>query len=135
MTYGDGVCDVDIRSVVEYHKKSGRIATLTSVRQKQQKGVLDIGLDNTVRAFREKMTDDGALINAGYMVLEPAVFDYIAGDQTVFETDVLEKLAARGELKSYEHTGFWQCMDNLCEKKILETLWESGEAPWKVWER
>ena len=109
------------------------MATLTAVKQKQQKGVLDIGLDNTVRAFREKEDRDAEPINAGYMVLEPKVFDYIKDDSTVFERDVLMRLADEGELKSYVHKGFWQCMDTILEKKILEHCIEIGEAPWIRW--
>ena len=134
MTYGDGVCDVNINELVEFHRQNKTIATLTSVKQKQQKGVLEIDNYNTVRAFREKNTEDGALINAGYMVLEPQIFDYINGDNTVFETDVLSKLAQDGQLKSFKHTGFWQCMDNLQEKRILEKLLSENRAPWKKWE-
>lgn len=133
MTYGDGVCDVNIRKLVDYHKSHGKIATLTAVQQAQQKGVLNIGGDNAVHSFREKNAADGALINAGYMVLEPRIFDYIEGDSTVFEQQPMETLAAQGELMSYHHKGFWQCMDNKREKDILEALWASGEAPWKAW--
>lgn len=134
MTYGDGVCDVDIRKLVEFHKQHGKLATLTAVKLEQQKGVLDIGGDNVVRSFREKSMLDQAPINAGYMVLEPKVFDYIAGDETSFEKEPLEKIAAEGELMSYLHNGFWQCMDTKREKDMLETLWKSGEAPWKSWD-
>lgn len=133
MTYGDGVCDVDIGELVKFHKSHGRIATLTAVMQEQQKGVLDIGGDNAVHSFREKKADDGAPINAGYMVLEPAIFDYIDGDTTVFERGPLEKLAAQGELMSFMHRGYWQCMDTKREMDMLEKLWTSGKAPWKVW--
>ena len=133
LTYGDGVCDVNINEVVRFHKQGNCIATLTSVQQKQQKGVLEIGRNNSVRAFREKATEDGALINAGYMVLEPEVFRYIDNYRTVLETDVLGKLAKEGQLRSYRHKGFWQCMDNIYEKKILEQMWDNDEAPWKVW--
>lgn len=133
MTYGDGVCDVNIRKLVDYHKSHGKIATLTAVQQAQQKDVLNIGGDNAVHSFREKNAADGALINAGYMVLEPRIFDYIEGDSTVFEQQPMETLAAQGELMSYHHKGFWQCMDNKREKDILEALWASGEAPWKAW--
>lgn len=133
MTYGDGVCDVDIGELVKFHKSHGRIATLTAVMQEQQKGVLDIGGDNAVHSFREKKADDGAPINAGYMVLEPAIFDYIDGDDTVFERGPLEKLAAQGELMSFMHRGYWQCMDTKREMDMLEKLWTSGKAPWKVW--
>lgn len=134
MTYGDGVCDVDISKLVEFHKNHGKIATLTSVMMKQEKGVLDIGGDNAVRSFREKSITDGAPINAGYMVLNPEVFDYIEGDNTVFEQEALRKLAEQGELMSYLHTGYWQCMDTKREMDILERLWENNQAPWKNWE-
>ena len=134
MTYGDGVCDVDIADLVRFHRESGKLATLTAVRQKQQKGILDIGGDYAVRSFREKAATDGAPINAGYMVLEPQVFAYIEGDQTVFEREPLEHLADEGQLMSYPHEGFWQCMDTMREKMLLEKHWASGEAPWKTWE-
>lgn len=133
MTYGDGVCDVDIAKLVEFHKENGRIATLTSVVIEQQKGVLQIGGDNAVQSFREKSSKDEMLINAGYMVLEPKVFDYIEGDNTVFERAVLEGLVADNELTSYRHKGFWQCMDTKREKDILEEMWSSGNAPWRKW--
>lgn len=134
MTYGDGVCDVNIGEILKFHKQHGKLATLTSVKIEQSKGVLDIGMDSSVRAFREKSVHDGAPINAGYMVLEPQVFDYIQGDDTVFERDVLGRLADEGELMSYQHTGFWQCMDTKLEKDRLEEMWNGGRAPWKVWE-
>jgi glucose-1-phosphate cytidylyltransferase len=134
MTYGDGVCDVDIAKLVEFHKQHGKIATLTAVMLEQQKGVLDIGGDNAVRSFREKSRMDQAPINAGYMVLEPKIFDYIAGDEISFEKEPLEKVASEGELMSYIHNGFWQCMDTKREKDMLETLWQSGKAPWKSWD-
>ena len=134
MTYGDGVCDVNIAEILKFHRQHGKFATLTSVKIEQSKGVLDIGMDSSVRAFREKSVHDGAPINAGYMVLEPQVFDYIQGDDTVFERDVLGRLADEGELMSYQHTGFWQCMDTKLEKDRLEEMWNSGRAPWKVWE-
>lgn len=134
MTYGDGVCDVDINKLIEFHKKEGKIATLTAVLQDQSKGVLDIGGDNAVKAFREKKISDGAPINAGYMVFEPTVFDYIDGDMTVLEREPLERLANEGQLMSYMHKGFWQCMDNMREKEQLEKLLSGGKAPWKKWE-
>lgn len=133
MTYGDGVCDVNIKDLIAFHKSHGKIATVTAVIQKQQKGVLDISKQGAVRSFREKQVNDGAVINAGFMVLEPKIFDYLEGDDTVFETKPLERLAAKGELMCYRHTGFWQCMDSLREKEILESMWASGEAPWKLW--
>ena len=134
MTYGDGVCDVDVSKLVEFHNSHGKTATLTSVMMKQEKGVLDIGGDNAVRSFREKSMTDGAPINAGYMVLSPQIFDYIEGDNTVFEQEPLRILAEKGELISYLHNGYWQCMDTKREKDILERLWENNEAPWKKWE-
>ena len=133
LTYGDGVCDVDVGKLVAFHRSHGRLATLTSVRLEQQKGVLDIGGDNAVHAFREKSANDGAPINAGFMVLEPKVFDYLEDDTTIFEHEPLERLATEGELMSYSHEGFWQCMDTQREKITLEKLWENGAAPWKVW--
>ena len=133
MTYGDGVCDVNISDLVQFHQTHGKAATLTAIMQKQQKGILNIGLDNTVHAFREKAVEDSAPINAGYMVLEPTVFDWIDGDDTVFEQEPLMQLAQRNELKSYLHRGFWQCMDTLREKIVLENFWQSGVAPWRVW--
>ena len=135
MTYGDGVCDVDIAKLVEFHKSHGRKATLTAVKLAQDKGVLDITKDMAVRAFREKNSSDGAPINAGFMVLEPEVFDYIDGDWQPFEREPLERLASEGELMSYVHEGFWQCMDNIREKNLLEKLLANGTAPWKKWER
>lgn len=134
MTYGDGVCDVDISKLVEFHNSHGKIATLTSVMMKQEKGVLDIGGDHAVHAFREKSMMDGAPINAGYMVLNPKIFDYIEGDNTVLEQEPLRSLAEQGELMSYLHKGYWQCMDTKREKDILERLWETNQAPWKNWE-
>ena len=134
LTYGDAVCDVNISDLVQFHKKHGKLATLTAVIQKQQKGVLDITEQGSVKSFREKQGSDGTAINAGFMVLQPAVFDYLEGDQTVFETTPLQKLVEKGELMSYRHTGFWQCMDTAREKELLETLWANGTAPWKVWD-
>lgn len=133
MTYGDGVCDVDIAKLVDFHKNHGKIATLTAILQEQQKGILNIGGDNAVKSFREKNIIDAAPINAGYMVLEPEIFDLIEGDDTIFEQKPLETLASNGELMSYMHKGFWQCMDNVREKEMLEKLWENDTAPWKKW--
>lgn len=134
VTYGDGVCDVDIQKLLEYHKEQGKIATLTAVMLEQQKGVLEIAEDRSVRNFREKKAMDSALINAGYMVFEPKVFDYIDGDDTVLEKEPLERLAAEGELMSYVHRGFWQCMDNTREMAMLEKMLKHNNAPWKKWD-
>lgn len=133
MTYGDGVCDVDIEKLVQFHKTHGKIATLTAVIQEQQKGILDIGGDNAVKSFREKNLSDGAPINAGYMVLEPEIFRYIEGDDTVFEKEPLEQLVEKKQLMSYMHKGFWQCMDNAREKLMLDNMLSSNCAPWKKW--
>ena len=134
MTYGDGVCDVDVNKLLEFHQSHGKIATLTAVLQDQSKGVLDIGGDNAVRSFREKSISDGAPINAGYMVLGPEIFDYLENDTTVFEKSPLERLAQEGQLMSYMHRGYWQCMDNIREKNDLEKLIAAGKAPWMKWE-
>lgn len=133
MTYGDGVCDVNMNKLLEFHKSHGKVATLTSVTLEQQKGILEVSGDNAVQSFREKSITDGALINAGYMVLEPEIFDYIEGDRTVFEKEPMEKLTNDGQLMSYTHRGFWQCMDTKREKDILEKIWEGGNAPWGKW--
>lgn len=134
MTYGDGVCDVDVAKLLDFHKSHGKKATLTAVIRKEEKGILDINDFGAVRSFREKKTDNSTPINAGYMVLEPSVFDYLDGDECIFEREPLEKLASEGELMSYKHEGFWQCMDSLNEKNILEKLWRQNAAPWKKWE-
>lgn len=133
MTYGDGVCDVDINALIEFHRKHGKIATLTAVLKDQSKGVLDIGGDNAVKSFREKKIFDGVPINAGFMVLNSRVFDYIDGDETVFEKEPLERLVKEGQLMSYMHSGFWQCMDSMRERELLNKYLETGKAPWKKW--
>ena len=130
MTYGDGVSDVDIQSLVEFHAKNKKYATLTAVQPEGRFGYLDLA-DDTVLSFREKNLRDTGWINAGFMVLEPNVFKYIKNDDTVFEREPLEKLASDGQLMCYKHTGFWQCMDTLRDKEKLEKMWASGHAPWK----
>lgn len=134
LTYGDAVCDVNILNLFEFHKEHGKKATLTAVLQEQAKGVLDIKRDGTVHSFREKKEADGVPINAGYMVLEPEIFDLISGDEVSFESGPLEQLVSEGELMSYVHRGFWQCMDTMREKELLEKLWFDKVAPWKKWE-
>lgn len=133
MTYGDGVCDVNIEKLLEFHNSHGKYATLTAVMQDQQKGVLNIGGNNAVKSFREKSMMDQAPINAGYMVLNPEVFDYIENDNTVFEQEPLERLAKEGQLMSYLHRGFWQCMDNKREMDLLEQMIQLEQAPWIKW--
>ena len=134
LTYGDGVSNVDIPKLEEYHRSHGRIATLTAVNVGQQFGVLEIDENDRITAFREKDDMDGDMINAGFMVLNPEVFDFIEGDSTVFEKKPLEMLAGSGELAAYKHSGFWQCMDTQRDKEKLERLWRNGQAPWKVWD-
>ena len=134
MTYGDGLSDVNINELVEFHKSHGKLATLTVVNASQRFGVIKMDSDNSVSSFREKKSSDGNPINGGYMVLDPKVLDYIDGDEVAFEKYPLEKLACDGELMAYRHNGFWQCMDMQRDKDALEKIWNSGEAPWKRWE-
>ncbi len=133
MTYGDAVGDVNIKELVEYHRQHKKTGTVSVYNFGQNKGVLDVARDGMVRAFREKSDLDGDLINIGYMVLNPEIFDYLDGDQTVFEQEPLNALVREKNLISYVHHGFWQCMDTLREKQKLEKLWESGNAPWRIW--
>lgn len=135
LTYGDGVCDVNIKDLVKYHKSHGKLATLTAVKISQDKGILELTKDQAVKAFREKNILDGSPINAGYMVLEPEIFNLIDNDECVFERQPLEYLAKEGQLMSYIHEGFWQCMDNIREKNLLEKLLDENKAPWKKWNR
>lgn len=134
LTYGDAVGDVDIKKLVEYHKSHGKIGTVSVYNFGQNKGVLDLAADGTVKAFREKSDLDGDLINIGFMVFEPQLFDYIEDDTTVFEKAPMLKLVEQQELVSHIHKGYWQCMDTLREKQQLENLWENNKAPWKLWE-
>ena len=129
MTYGDGVSDVNIDKLLAFHKKGGRIATLTGVVPEGRFGVLGIDGDE-IRSFREKSSADSGWINGGFMVLEPSVFDYIEGDNTTFEREPLERLSQEGQLDCYRHDGFWQCMDTLRDKEKLEKLLADGKAPW-----
>lgn len=133
LTYGDGVSNVDLNALVRFHQEHGKIATMTAVNVGQQFGVLEIDKDGTINKFREKNDSDGGVINAGYMVLNPKIFDYIDGDDTVFEKKPLETVAAEGQLKAYMHKGFWKCMDTQRDKEQLEKIIASGEAPWMVW--
>lgn len=134
LTYGDGVCDIDISKLVEFHKSHGKLATMTVVNAGQRFGVIKMDESGNITSFREKKHTDGIPINGGYMVLDPKVIDYIDGDSTVFEKDPLEALVRDGELMAYKHDGFWQCMDTLRDKELLEKIWNSGEAPWKKWD-
>ncbi|MEM8613440.1 MAG: glucose-1-phosphate cytidylyltransferase [Cyanobacteria bacterium P01_H01_bin.105] len=133
-TYGDGVSDVNVTELVEYHKQQGTSATLTAVQPPGRFGAIVLEEGQTqIKSFREKPEGDGAWINGGYFVLEPEVIDHIEADETVWEQQPLMKLANKGELSAYRHDGFWQPMDTLRDKNRLETLWQENKAPWKVW--
>ena len=133
LTYGDAVSDIDIKKLLSFHKKQGKIATLTAVNRTQTFGILSINDKNEVTTFREKNDKDSVVINGGYMVLEPEIFNYISGDDTIFEKYPLEQLTKERQLSAYKHKGYWQCMDTLREKNLLEGLWNENKAPWKVW--
>ena len=130
LTYGDGLSDVPIDKLVDYHKTHGKLATITAVHPVGRFGVLDIDGDD-IKSFNEKNENQTAWINGGFMVLDPKVIDYIEGDDTVFEKDPVEKLCLDSQLKAFKHDGFWQCMDTLRDKQKLEEIWASGNAPWK----
>lgn len=132
LTYGDGVADVDIPASLAFHREQGRQATMTVVHPPGRFGAAAIQ-GTAITSFKEKPAGDGARINGGFFVLEKSVVDLIDGDDTVFELGPLNTLAERGQLSAYLHDGFWQCMDTLRDKRLLEDLWESGKAPWKVW--
>lgn len=134
LTYGDAVSDVKIDQLVQFHRSHGKMVTLTAVQPGGRFGTLDIDDSQTINQFKEKRKEDGGWINAGFMVLQPEIFDLIEGDATTFEREPLEQAAASGNLKAYYHNGFWQCMDTLREKEMLENLLATGKAPWKVWE-
>jgi glucose-1-phosphate cytidylyltransferase len=143
LTYGDGLAEVDIAKLLEFHRAHGKLATITAVQPLGRFGALEIDEDQgdgplsapAVRAFQEKPMGDGAWVNGGFFVLEPGVLDRLGGDDIPFESAPLESLAADGELRAYRHRGFWQPMDALRDVRTLETLWASGEAPWAVWNR
>ena len=132
VTYGDGVCDVDLYKLLQFHREQGKIATVTAVRPPARFGGLVFEGD-LVTEFTEKPQIGEGWINGGFMVLEPEIFDYVAGDETVLERDVLELLARGRQLAAYRHEGFWQCMDTLRDKRLLDSQWKSGKAAWKVW--
>ncbi len=134
LTDGEGMADVDINKVLEFHKAHGKIGTMSMYNFGQNKGVVEIGQNGVIDAFREKSDDDGSLINIGFMVLEPAIFDYIEGDATPLEKQPMERLVEDHELAGYVHHGYWQCMDTLREKQQIEKQWDSGKAPWKLWD-
>jgi glucose-1-phosphate cytidylyltransferase len=133
-TYGDGVSDINLRELIDFHHQQKGLATLTAVQPPGRFGAFSLGREETkVKAFREKPQADGGWVNGGFFVLEPGAIDYIEGDSTVWEREPLEKLAQVQMLSAYKHTGFWQPMDTLRDKLVLDELWSSGKAPWKVW--
>lgn len=132
-TYGDGLCDVDIKKLLDFHKSHGKLCTVTAIQPTARFGGLDIDSTGSIRAFREKRPDDEGWVNGGFMVMEPGVFKYLEDDQTTLERTPMERMAAEGQLMAYEHKGFWQCMDTLRDRNHLEELWVNGKAPWKRW--
>jgi len=132
-TYGDGLADVDVMNLIEVHRASGMLATVTAVRPPGRFGAIELQSDGRVSGFSEKPPGDGALINGGFFVLSPAVIDLIAGDETVWERDLMTILVAAGQLGAYVHEGFWQAMDTLRDQRSLEVMWQTGEAPWRRW--
>ena len=132
LTYGDGLADVDIKALVRAHRESGRMATVTAVRQPGRYGALDLD-GSSVRNFREKPLGESGWINGGYFVLSPKVISFIDGDSTSWESEPLARLASENQLNAFFHDGFWQPMDTLREKNLLEKMWSEGKAPWKVW--
>ena len=134
LTYGDGVGDIDIRELIQFHRQQKTLATLTAVKPPGRFGAFNLQKDQSkIKSFKEKPEGDGAWINGGFFVLEPAVMDYIEGDPTVWEREPMERLSEDGKMAAYRHQGFWHPMDTLRDKNTLEKLWQSGNAPWKVW--
>lgn len=133
MTYGDGVSDININELIKQHNKHNKKITVTAVQPSGRFGGLEIENDVLVKSFVEKRRSDSPWINGGFFVCEPEVFDYIKGDNTIFESDVLEKIASENQLTSYKHKGFWECMDTLKDKNNLNSLWNNNQAEWKVW--
>lgn len=134
LTYGDAVSDVNIPELLKFHEKTGKVVTITAVDLAQTKGVLNLSADGVVESFREKDDEDATPVNGGFMVMNPEVFDYLDGDECIFEKEPMYKLCEEGQLAAYRHTGFWQCMDTQRERERLEEFWDSGNAPWKIWE-
>ena len=133
MTYGDGVSNVNLNELLEFHKKSGKIASISAIKPESRFGFLDINDDNQILSFREKSSEDVGWINGGFAIFQPEIFDYIKDDTIMLEREPFERLAAEGEICCYKHSGYWQCMDTLRDKEKLEALWQSNAAPWKVW--
>jgi glucose-1-phosphate cytidylyltransferase len=133
LTYGDGVAEMNINELVEYHGTHGKIATVTSIQPVGRFGVLDLDENNRVNGFQEKPTEEGSWISAGFFVLQPEIFNYLENDECILEKEPLQNLSREGQLIAYKHTKFWHPMDTLRDKIYLDNLWKSGSAPWKVW--
>lgn len=133
ITYGDGLSDVDVSALVKFHKSHGKLVTMTAVKPSARFGGLEIQDSGNISAFREKLPTDEGWINGGYMVMEPGVFKYLENDETILERSPMERLAKDGQLMAFQHEGFWQCMDTIRDRELLESLWEKGNAPWKGW--
>ncbi|MBI2251932.1 MAG: glucose-1-phosphate cytidylyltransferase [Armatimonadetes bacterium] len=133
LTYGDGIADIDINKLVEFHRQHGKLITMTIVQPEGRFGTVDVDKSGIVNSFIEKPKGDGAWINGGFFVCEPRTLDYILSDDTVFEKTPLENISKEGQLYSYKHKGFWKCMDTLRDKVLLNNMWEKGNPPWKVW--
>lgn len=133
LTYGDGVSDVNIKEAYEFHKKHKKQLTVTAIQPEARYGILDIKNDTDVKGFLEKPKGESGWINGGFFVCEPSIIDYITDDTTIFERDPMQKIAQNGEMKAFKHEGFWQCMDTIRDKTKLQEMWESNDAPWKLW--
>jgi len=133
-TYGDGVADVNITELIDFHKQSGKLVSLTAVQPTGKFGALNIDEDGTVLSFAEKPKGDGRWVNGGFLVLSPKVAPYLKDDSTIWEREPLETIAGEGNVAAFKHPGFWQPMDTMHDRAVLEGLWASGNAPWKVWE-
>ena len=134
-TYGDGVADIDLNAALDFHRNHGKLATLTAVQPAGRFGAFRLDKDSDqVSGFQEKPKGDGAWINGGFFILEPGAIDYIEEDSTVWERQPMERLSSEGQLKAWRHSGFWQSMDTLRDKQLLNDLWDAGDAPWKIWE-
>ncbi|SHJ13998.1 glucose-1-phosphate cytidylyltransferase [Parasporobacterium paucivorans] len=134
LTYGDGLCDADMNVLENYHHAHGKIATITAIQPGGRFGSVDIDSNEDITSFKEKGIEEGGWINGGFMVLDPRIFDYLDGDDCILEKYPLVTLAEQGEIKAFKHYGFWQCMDTMRDKMLLERLWEEGTAPWRIWE-
>ncbi|HPS72243.1 MAG TPA: glucose-1-phosphate cytidylyltransferase [Bacteroidales bacterium] len=133
LTYGDGVADINIPELLQFHQKKGKIATITTINPGQRFGIIEVDKTGLIQSFREKSNTDGGMINGGFMVFEPQIFDYLLDDTTILERSPFETLAEQGQMSGFHHVGFWHCMDTQRDKNNLESLWGTGDAPWKLW--